>query len=40
MSLGWDDTKALAEMETIWHPEGVWATFVVNRPASRRDGKR
>jgi protein tyrosine phosphatase (PTP) superfamily phosphohydrolase (DUF442 family) len=26
--LGWDDAKACAEMDAIWHPEGVWATFV------------
>jgi len=26
--LGWDDAKARAEMEAIWHPEGVWAAFI------------
>jgi hypothetical protein len=26
--LGMDATKARAEMEAIWHPEGVWAAFV------------
>jgi protein tyrosine phosphatase (PTP) superfamily phosphohydrolase (DUF442 family) len=26
--LGWDDNKARAEMEAIWHPEGVWAGFI------------
>ena len=26
--LGMDDAKARAEMEAIWHPEGVWAAFV------------
>lgn len=26
--LGWDDAKARAEMEEIWHPDGVWAAFV------------
>jgi protein tyrosine phosphatase (PTP) superfamily phosphohydrolase (DUF442 family) len=26
--LGWDDAKARAEMEAIWHPEGVWAEFI------------
>jgi protein tyrosine phosphatase (PTP) superfamily phosphohydrolase (DUF442 family) len=26
--LGWDETKARAEMEAIWHPEGVWAAFI------------
>jgi protein tyrosine phosphatase (PTP) superfamily phosphohydrolase (DUF442 family) len=26
--LGTDEAKARAEMEAIWHPEGVWATFV------------
>ena len=26
--LGMDETQARAEMEQIWHPEGVWATFV------------
>jgi protein tyrosine phosphatase (PTP) superfamily phosphohydrolase (DUF442 family) len=23
-----DETKARAEMEQVWHPKGVWATFV------------
>jgi uncharacterized protein (TIGR01244 family) len=26
--LGWDDATARAEMEAIWHPEGVWAAFI------------
>ena len=26
--LGVDETQARAEMEQIWRPEGVWATFV------------
>jgi uncharacterized protein (TIGR01244 family) len=26
--LGMDEAKARAEMEEIWHPEGVWAAFV------------
>jgi len=26
--LGMDETQARAEMEEIWHPEGVWAAFV------------
>ena len=26
--LGMDDETARAEMEAIWQPEGVWATFV------------
>jgi hypothetical protein len=26
--LGWDDAKARAAMEDVWHPEGVWATFI------------
>jgi uncharacterized protein (TIGR01244 family) len=26
--LGMDETQARAAMEQIWHPEGVWATFV------------
>jgi protein tyrosine phosphatase (PTP) superfamily phosphohydrolase (DUF442 family) len=26
--LGWDDATARAEMEAVWHPEGVWAAFV------------
>ena len=26
--LGTDETQARAEMEEIWHPEGVWATFI------------
>ena len=30
--LGMDEAKARADMEQIWHPEGVWATFI--RPPS------
>ena len=30
--LGWDDAKARAEMEAIWHPEGVWASFIGRSP--------
>jgi protein tyrosine phosphatase (PTP) superfamily phosphohydrolase (DUF442 family) len=26
--LGMDEAEARAEMEAIWHPEGVWAAFV------------
>jgi protein tyrosine phosphatase (PTP) superfamily phosphohydrolase (DUF442 family) len=26
--LGWDDATARAEMDAIWHPEGVWADFI------------
>ena len=26
--LGTDEAQARAEMERIWHPEGVWARFV------------
>jgi protein tyrosine phosphatase (PTP) superfamily phosphohydrolase (DUF442 family) len=26
--LGWDDAKARAAMEDVWHPEGVWAYFI------------
>ena len=26
--LGMDEAQAHADMEQIWHPEGVWATFV------------
>jgi len=26
--LGTGETQARAEMERIWHPEGVWARFV------------
>src|SRR5436190_16504638 len=26
--LGWDDAKARADMDAIWHPEGVWADFI------------
>jgi protein tyrosine phosphatase (PTP) superfamily phosphohydrolase (DUF442 family) len=26
--LGMDDAEARAEMEAIWHPEGVWAASV------------
>lgn len=26
--LGMDEAKARAEMEKIWHPEGVWAAFI------------
>jgi protein tyrosine phosphatase (PTP) superfamily phosphohydrolase (DUF442 family) len=25
---GWDDAKARAAMEDVWHPEGVWAAFI------------
>ena len=30
--LGMDEAKARAEMEAIWHPEGVWAAFVNRSP--------
>ena len=26
--LGMDETRARAEMEAVWQPEGVWATFI------------
>jgi uncharacterized protein (TIGR01244 family) len=26
--LGIDEVKARAEMDAIWHPEGVWAAFI------------
>ena len=26
--LGMDETRARADMEDVWHPEGVWAAFV------------
>jgi uncharacterized protein (TIGR01244 family) len=26
--LGMDETEARADLEAIWHPEGVWADFV------------
>jgi protein tyrosine phosphatase (PTP) superfamily phosphohydrolase (DUF442 family) len=26
--LGMDEVQARAEMEDVWHPEGVWATFI------------
>jgi protein tyrosine phosphatase (PTP) superfamily phosphohydrolase (DUF442 family) len=26
--LGTDEAQARADMEDVWHPEGVWATFV------------
>jgi len=26
--LGMDETQARADMEQVWQPEGVWATFV------------
>jgi hypothetical protein len=26
--LGMDEAQARADMEEVWHPEGVWATFV------------
>lgn len=26
--LRWDEATARAEMDAIWHPEGVWAVFV------------
>ena len=26
--LGMNETEARAEMEAIWHPEGVWAAFI------------
>ena len=26
--LGWDDAKARADMDAIWHPDGVWADFI------------
>jgi hypothetical protein len=26
--LGMDEAQARAEIEAIWHPEGVWANFI------------
>ena len=26
--LGLDESRARADMEEVWHPEGVWATFI------------
>lgn len=26
--LGWDDAAARADMDAIWHPEGVWGAFI------------
>jgi hypothetical protein len=26
--LGMNEAKARAEMEEVWHPEGVWAAFI------------
>jgi protein tyrosine phosphatase (PTP) superfamily phosphohydrolase (DUF442 family) len=26
--LGMDETRARADMEGVWHPEAVWATFI------------
>ena len=26
--LGTDEAQARADMQDVWHPEGVWATFV------------
>ena len=28
--LGMDEAQARADMEAIWHPEGVWATFITH----------
>lgn len=27
--LGMNEAEARAEMEQVWHPEGVWAAFIV-----------
>ena len=37
--LGWDDPKARADIDAIWHPEGVWTAFIGRRPDGLR-GKR
>ena len=34
--LGMDEVRARADMEEVWHPEGVWAAFV-NRLPMRHD---
>jgi len=34
--LGMNEARARADMEEIWHPEGVWAAFV-NRSPMRHD---
>ncbi len=26
--LGMNEAEARAEMEQVWHPEGVWTTFI------------
>jgi hypothetical protein len=34
--LGMDEVKARAEMEVIWYPEGVWATFTSRSTGAAR----
>ena len=36
--LGTDETQARADMEEIWHPEGVWATFIESLGFQREQG--
>ena len=36
--LGMNDAQARAEMEQIWHPEGVWAKFVGRLSRGRTAG--
>lgn len=31
--LGMDETRARAEMENVWKPEGAWASFIEIRPS-------
>jgi len=35
--LGMDEAKARAEMEAVWHPEGVWAGFVEGESTRKRE---
>ena len=32
--LGWAEAAARADMDAIWRPEGVWATFIAGRGPS------
>jgi protein tyrosine phosphatase (PTP) superfamily phosphohydrolase (DUF442 family) len=29
--LGWDEARARADLDAIWHPDGVWAAFIGDR---------
>ena len=37
--LGWDDAKARADMEAIWHPERVWADFISRTAMQLKTGR-